>query len=327
MSECTQTGKPLISILMAVYEPRMDWLREQLESLEAQTYPNLRLYVRDDCSTAVPFEEIQKCVTSCIKTFPYEIMRNEKNLGSNDTFERLTQEAEGVYFAYCDQDDVWLPEKLAVLQEEMERSGAQLVCSDMYIIDGDGEQIADSITKIRRRHRFCSGSDLAAELLISNFATGCTALVKAGTAKAAAPFCPYMVHDHYLALFAAQKGEIRSLPRSLIRYRTHGGNQTSLLAGVTDKESYGKVRIDLMLNRLLWLQEHFPGDKKTRIVIDNAVVWAQARKSNWDRRGGKGTIWKYRQYSLIPSLFELFAPWFPEPVFRLFLAAGKRNLV
>ena len=37
------TGKPLIAILMAVYEPRMDWLREQLLSLEGQTYPNLRL--------------------------------------------------------------------------------------------------------------------------------------------------------------------------------------------------------------------------------------------------------------------------------------------
>ena len=33
-------GKPRIAILMAVYEPRMDWLREQLESLNAATYPN-----------------------------------------------------------------------------------------------------------------------------------------------------------------------------------------------------------------------------------------------------------------------------------------------
>lgn len=322
-----RTDKPLIAILMAVYEPRMDWLREQLESLDAQTYPNLKLYIQDDCSPTVPFEEIQKCVAACINSFPYDVMRNEKNLGSNDTFERLTQEAEGTYFAYCDQDDVWLPEKLTVLQEEMERSGAQLVCSDMYIIDGDGEQIADSITKIRRRHRFRSGKDLAAGLLISNFATGCTVLVRAETAKDAVPFCPYMVHDHYLALAAAEKGEILSLPEPLIRYRTHGGNQTSLLAGVTDKESYGKIRIDLMLNRLLWLQKHFSGDEKTKIVIDNAVVWAKARQSNWDRRGGKGTIWKYRKYSLLPSLFELFAPWFPESVFRFFLGAGKRNLI
>ena len=35
---------PRIAILMAIYEPRMDWPEAQLRSLDAQTYPNLRLY-------------------------------------------------------------------------------------------------------------------------------------------------------------------------------------------------------------------------------------------------------------------------------------------
>ena len=60
------TDKPLISILMAVYEPRIDWLREQLVSLNEQTYPNLRLYIRDDCSPTVSYEQIQSCVQDCI---------------------------------------------------------------------------------------------------------------------------------------------------------------------------------------------------------------------------------------------------------------------
>ena len=108
---------PQIAILMAVYEPRPDWLREQLASLNAQTYPNLKLYVRDDCSPTVPFEAVQACVAECITAFPYEIARNEENLGSNKTFERLTAETDGELLAYCDQDDVWLPEKLEVRQE------------------------------------------------------------------------------------------------------------------------------------------------------------------------------------------------------------------
>ena len=117
MSGCTEIGKPRIAILMAVYDPRMDWLREQLLSLNAQTYPNLMLYVRDDCSPTVPYEDIQQCVRECITNFPYVMTRNERNLGSNLTFQQLTLEAEGVYFAYCDQDDIWLPEKLTVLEE------------------------------------------------------------------------------------------------------------------------------------------------------------------------------------------------------------------
>ena len=95
-----QTPLPRIAILMAVYEPRMDWLREQLLSLNAQTYPNLMLYVRDDHSPTVPYEEVQSCVQDCISAFPYSIQRNEKNHGSNLTFERLTREAEGDLFAY-----------------------------------------------------------------------------------------------------------------------------------------------------------------------------------------------------------------------------------
>ncbi len=159
---------------MAVYEPRLDWLREQLDSLEKQTYPDLKLYVRDDCSRAVSFADIERCVGDCIRSFPYEIHRNEENLGSNETFQRLTEEADGEYFAYCDQDDVWLPEKLAVLQEELERTGALLVCSDMYIINGEGKRIADSITRIRKHHVFYSGEGLAKRLLFHNFVTGCT---------------------------------------------------------------------------------------------------------------------------------------------------------
>lgn len=327
MSRCTETGKPLITILMAVYEPRMDWLRDQLDSLENQTYPNLKLYIRDDCSPTVPFVKIEKLVKACIRSFSYEIKRNEKNMGSNKTFERLTVEAEGEYFAYCDQDDIWLPEKLVVLQEEARRTGALLVCSDMCIIDGSGKQVAASITKIRRHHVFHSGGGLAPKLLFHNFVTGCTMLVQAKIAKEAVPFCPYMVHDHYLALWCAERGEVISVIKPLICYRIHDNNQTLLLAGVHDKTSYGIVRIHGMLERLRWLQKHFSGGEELSREINRGVDWVQAREDNWNHKGGREKVWKYRQYSLLPSLFELVAVNMPEGVFRFCIHIGRRNWV
>ena len=57
---------PRIAILMAIYEPRMDWLEAQLRSLDAQTYPNLRLYIRDDCSPTVSLDAIAACVVGGI---------------------------------------------------------------------------------------------------------------------------------------------------------------------------------------------------------------------------------------------------------------------
>ena len=60
MKECMQTDKPRIAILMAIYEPNLEWLREQLISINEQTYPNLYLYVREDCSPKVSCSEIEK---------------------------------------------------------------------------------------------------------------------------------------------------------------------------------------------------------------------------------------------------------------------------
>ena len=322
-----ETDRPQISILMAVYEPRMDWLKEQLDSLEAQTYPNLRLYIRDDCSPTVPFEEIETLVKKCIRSFPYEICRNEENLGSNLTFERLTREAEGEYFAYCDQDDVWLPEKLEVLQKELEDSGALLACSDMYIIDGEGKQTADSITRVRRRHIFHSGYGLTEDLLISNFVTGCTMLVKRGAAQAAAPFCPYMVHDHYIALCCSKAGQIRSVMCPLIRYRIHGSNQSGVMAGVRDKASYGELRIDSVVKRFQWLEKYFPYREGMKEEICQRLKWMLARQSNWRERRGRRTVWKYRRFSPLASVFELAAAYFPERVFLFFVGLKKKNFI
>jgi len=310
---------------MAVYEPNMDWLKEQLLSLNAQTYPNLYLYIREDCSPTVAFADIVQCVKDCITAFPYEIRRNERNLGSNKTFELLTNEAEGNYFAYCDQDDVWLPGKLAILQQEIEKQNVLLVCSDMYIIDGWGRQVADSMTKVRRRHVFRSGEGLAEKLVFSNFVTGCTMLIKAEIAKAAMPFCPYMVHDHYLALFSANRGKIVTLSQALIKYRIHGGNQTEMLAGVTDKASYGRIRIDEALNKMLWLEENFSCDSNLKKIIVQGREWLQARQRNWYKQGGAATVWRYRRFNKAVACFEIVMSKAPKCLFALAIKMKKKN--
>lgn len=349
-TDARQTSAPLISILLAVYEPRLDWLRQQLESLNAQTYPNLRLYIRDDCSRKVPYEEIRRLAASCIRAFPYTIERNCENLGSNGTFELLTRQAKGDYFAYCDQDDVWLPEKLSVLQSCLEREGAELVCSDMYIIDGSGRRVADSMTKIRRHHIFHSGYGLSGRLLISNWVTGCAALIRSRTAKAALPFCPHMVHDQYLALCAAREGKIVSLPDRLLSYRVHGSNQTLAMAGVRDKESYFRVRIQELILRLEWLEARFSDngtlssessrvpsaarrtpfsdDRALSAEISLALRWARARRAYFlgDRRAWR-TILQYRRFSPLTSLFELAMADSPEGLFMWVVGLKRRNLV
>lgn len=318
------TDKPLISILMAVYEPRLDWLREQLRSLDAQTYPNLRLYIRDDCSLTVPPADLEACVRSCITRFPYEIARNEHNLGSNQTFERLTEEAEGDYFAYCDQDDIWLPEKLSVLQECMSDPAVELACSDVQVIDGNGRRIADSMAKVRHRHHFLSGKEEAFRYLLTrNFAIGCTMLVRRGTAQRAVPFLPGMVHDHWLALYSASQGQVFSLKRPLIRYRIHGGNQTGVLVGISTRQEYIACRVIGFDKRIRQIGQRFPQAP----YIDTVRQWAQARVDFAVARkpGAARSLWRLRSVNRATTLFELFALKAPEPVFRQALRIARRS--
>lgn len=317
-----QAQLPQISILMAVYEPRMDWLREQLLSLNAQTYPNLMLYVRDDHSPTVPYEEIQSCVQDCISAFPWIVRRNEENLGSNGTFELLTREAEGDLFAYCDQDDVWLPEKLTVLREAMEKSGALLACSDMSVMDERGQVLTHTGGKLRQAP-LQSGADLAGGLLFRNFATGCAMLVDGRAAREAVPFCPHGVYDQHLALCCAARGAVISVKRPLVCHRVHGKNQTGSLVGVTDKADYGRIRIDGFANRMAWYSGRLALSE-----VQEGLIWANARRKHWRRRGGLSTMWKYRRFGKFTVCFESVAPYLPDAVFnwlvRLRQHRGKR---
>ena len=294
------TDKPLISILMAVYEPRMDWLREQLVSLNEQTYPNLRLYIRDDCSPTVPYEQIQSCVQDCITRFPYVITRNEKNLGSNATFELLTKEAEGDLFAYCDQDAVWLPEKLTVLQAAMERERAVLAYSDVSAVDDEGKLLARSLRELRPRLTYLEGSDLAPKLFFRNCVAGCAMLVNSNIAKRAIPFPRQTVCDHWIALLAATEGTVAFVPDQLVRYRQHKRNQTGVLAGVSDKQSYLRYKVAPLEERLTCYRQHTVPQEEieafVRARIDGRIIM----------------IWKYRALAPHEAEFEIAAHLLPD---------------
>ncbi len=320
------TAEPKVAVLMAVYRPRTDWLEEQLRSLDAQTWKNITLYVRDDCSPSESFEVLEALIRKSIRRFPYVLRRNEVNLGSNKTFERLTSEADGDYFAYCDQDDVWFPGKIEkcvrILQE---RKDALLVNTDMVIIDENGTPRAGSITKIRPHHRFRDGAGLAGELVFTNFVTGCTMMLRAETAKAAVPFCPYMVHDQYLALYCANLGEIATIMEPHLQYRIHSANQTREMAGVTDKASYLHLRIENVIARMDWLLAHLDCDESLQKEILQLREWYCARRSYMLHGKGAGTMWKYRHYSPFIVLFELLADHLPEWLFMLGIRIKRKN--
>lgn len=323
MKECMQTDKPLISVVMATYNPNMEWFAEQLKSINAQTYRPLELIVRDDCSTAIEFDVLKETVAMYITDVPFTVERNDENVGSNKTFERLTQAANGDFISYCDQDDIWLPKKTDELYNLAKRTGAVLVCSDVCVIDGDGKKTSESITNVRKRHRFLSGENLAESLIYKNFVIGCTSLVRADIAKKAIPFANSMVHDHWLALFASTEGKIEFSSKPLMNYRIHENNQTLVLSGVNTKDDYYRVRIKKFRDRVLEIKDRLPVNG-----CERALDWANARVDYFNKRKASfSELWKLRKTQMSTSSFELLMMRMPNFVFKIGIDAIKRGIL
>ncbi len=325
MQECMVTDNPLVSILMAVYNPNKKWLLEQLDSLDRQTYPNLELLIYDDC----PEHRLdENTVKEHITAFPYRIIRGEKNLGSNKAFERLTAEGQGKYFSYCDQDDVWHSDKIRRMVDVLEQTGSPLVCSDLEIIDEDGKHIADSITKIRKRHVFREGNNLAGYLLIKNFVTGCAMMIKSDVAKKSMPFLDSVIHDQWLAINAALAGRIEVIHTPLIDYRQHGGNQTSILHGVNNKQTYFLERIKAYRVRIEDYRERIYCDELMQ-TIDNLVDFYDARIRYYNKPSFHDlrTMMKYFRIAPDSVLIESVMWALPERLFKKILDLAKKGKI
>ena len=318
--------KPRIAVLLAIYDPKEDWLIELLQSLNAQTYPNVCLYVRDDASPHYPLSRLEEILQRTLTAFPYVLHQNETNQGSNATFAALVKDAvDEPLIAFCDQDDVWLPEKLEKTVDLFLSSPLkpQLVCTNVSVMDGDGNKIADRMEEHRRRHIFLRGEGIAPTLINRNFALGCTMVMRRSLALEALPFPQSVVHDHYLAFFAASRGALDFLDEPQMRYRVYGGNQTGVMTGVATKEDYLMRRIQVFEDRVDAFSE-----VASLPALDEARAWAEARRNNFDRKkGGARALWKQRGFNRVTSIFEIFALRFPTPLFRLAIRLIQKGVL
>lgn len=319
------TDKPLVSILLAVYKPNENWLIEQLISLNKQNYENLNLYVYDDCPEYPTNTEIfDKYITN----FDYKIIRGEVNKGSNKAFEELTKIADGEFFAYCDQDDIWEANKISLMMDEF-MEDVTLVCCDLSIIDENSIKTHYSIRDIRKRIVYKSGDSLAKDLLISNFVTGCAMIVKKKIAIKAVPFLNEIVHDQWIAIIAALNGKIEFIDKPLIKYRQHDNNQTGILTGVVDKTSYYEKRIDDFYSRYLAYKKAIGNEEEVKQTIDESIKWIQARKKYSQKISFKDLkiMIKYKKIHKVSILIESVLPFIPNFIFKYIIKLTKKGLL
>lgn len=298
--------KPLVSILLAVYKPNEAWFIEQLISLNNQTYDNIELIIYDDCPD---FPISEEYFIKYIVNFPYKLIRGNENQGSNKAFEELTKKANGDFFAYCDQDDVWEKDKIELLMNLIKKENSVLAYSDMSVIDRDSKCIADSLRQIRPRLRYVYGENLFPMIFFNNCAAGCCMLVCGDIAKSAIPFSKVTIHDQWICMVASFYGKIAFIDKPLVRYRIHGNNQTGILSGVFTKEDYYNVRLFPLKQRINEIKE-----------LINCIDLYDINKF-YEARINKDIfkILRYRYLSKKEAYFEALIKYIPNWLFKIII--------
>ena len=105
-----------VSIAIATYNGAT-FLREQLDSLYNQTVQPDEIFVSDDCSNDGTVEILEEYHRT--KGLKYTV--NEHNLGFNKNFENALKNTTGEFIMICDQDDIWMPEKVEVLLKAIKK--------------------------------------------------------------------------------------------------------------------------------------------------------------------------------------------------------------
>lgn len=108
-------GAPLVNILLSTYNGEK-YLRCQLDSLLAQDYPNFAIHVRDDGSTDGTLAVLRSYAAASPRVHILDDPDDgtAPNLGYARSFIRLLAESGGAdYYAFCDQDDAWEPDKVS----------------------------------------------------------------------------------------------------------------------------------------------------------------------------------------------------------------------
>ena len=106
-----------VSIVIAAYNGEQ-FIGEQLRSLFAQTYQPSEILIGDDSENDLTCKAIENVISEAV--CPVRIIRNEQRKGCSENFSSLAAAAEGDIIFFCDQDDVWLPEKIEKLVKELE---------------------------------------------------------------------------------------------------------------------------------------------------------------------------------------------------------------
>jgi len=214
-----------IAILLATYNGER-YLSQQLDSIICQTNQNWTLYIRDDGSSDSTIQILKDYEQNNSKI----IILNDliKNRGAMNSFIWLMENVKSDYYMFCDQDDVWLSNKIEVCYSELKNNEEDqseiplIVFTDLFVVDESLNIISNSMWEYSRLKFIMSQK----YLLVGTYVTGCTMFFNNKAKEYSLKYTKKaLMHDSLLALSTSfAGGKVVSIPKALIYYRQHKNN-------------------------------------------------------------------------------------------------------
>ena len=210
-----------ISVCLASYNGER-FIADQIASILEQLPPDGELIVSDDASTDGTVAVVRSFDDPRIRLFAHK-----RNLNYVGNFERAIAIANGDIVFLSDQDDEWMPDKIAtVLTAFADHPGATMVVHAMLDVDEEGAPLPrqSSLWKPSEAGLRTSAAFLIRQI-VKGQVFGCTTAFRRSLLDVLLPF-PALTyaHDHWLAVAAPATGSVVLLNEPLVRYRHHGSN-------------------------------------------------------------------------------------------------------
>jgi glycosyltransferase involved in cell wall biosynthesis len=207
------TKKMRVSVAMATFNGEK-YLREQLDSLAAQSLLPDEIVICDDGSTDNTLGVARKFAS--VAPFAVAIHRNAENLGYAKNFEKAAKLCRGDIVFFCDQDDVWYPQKVSEVVRHFDDPDVQVVINDADLVSADLSPLGK--TQIQAL--------MEAGLHIHTFIFGCFSAHRKSWQGIAIPTPSGEGHDNWINGLAHECGVAKIIRNPLQVYRRHRSNSS-----------------------------------------------------------------------------------------------------
>ena len=224
MSGCTETGKR-VQVLLSTYNGER-YLREQLDSFVSQTgFDAMRVLIRDDGST----DGTRTILSEYAQRYGFVVEYGE-NVGITESYLWLLRHSDSSieYFAFSDQDDVWLPDKILLTLSAIDGENADtpILCGTLSHLVGPDLQPIGDFSLPKRPVSFYNA-------MIQNVIPGHTQIINRTMVEHLLRGGSEGIHvmDWWVYLVCSAIGKVILLPNYTVQHRVHAGNAVGVSNG------------------------------------------------------------------------------------------------